>query len=86
MIAAPLDTNCRTFQNCYLLPETVVFSPSILHDDNSFDIWSTQSHLVAGTDEMDLQMDLLRDTEAQTISSFCSCSAQVLSIVTLKHI
>lgn len=22
MIAAPLDTNCRTFQNCDLLPET----------------------------------------------------------------
>lgn len=51
VIAAPLDTNCRTFQNCDLLPETVVFSPLLLHDDNSFDIWSIQSHLVTGTDE-----------------------------------
>lgn len=51
MVSAPLNPNHRTIQKCDLLPETVVFSPLLLHDDNSFNTLSTQSHLVTGMDE-----------------------------------
>lgn len=83
-MSAPLSPNCRTIQKCDLLPEIVFFSPSLLHDDNSFNTLSAQSNLVAGMDESTYGW-ASQEVLKHAISLFCSCSA-LLSSITQAHL